>query len=260
MVFDDVALTITVTDPVLAGITGYTITATDPYGESDTHVFNFDIQMNNAPSSPITFADKIFEIGVAENYVITTNYTDPEGDSPINYSVDCSGSNGLTFTDNADETSTLAYDGSNNPGTVTCVITADDTFTNGQDTTQSFDVTFTSRPVQADGTDDATLLLGVPFTYTASAGDADCTDPDGDAVTQVAVDTGENDLTNGWLSFDDASDTFSGTPDVIGSFPITITCSDGTFTDTGTFTLTVSDNQDPVWTDIVPDPTIYIPG
>ena len=97
----------------------------------------------------------------------------------------CHGANGFTYTDNGD-TGDLDFDGSAAAGTYTCTITADDTFTNGADSSKAFDVVVNTRPVQTDPADQA-LLEGEDLNFSIAGS---CTDADTDPVTITATDSG----------------------------------------------------------------------
>ena len=70
-------------------------------------------------------------------------------------------------------------------------------------------------------------------------------DEDGDTVTYSATLSDDSALP-AWLSFDAATQTFSGTPlnDDVGSLEVTVSVSDGTLTTNDTFTLTVVNTND----------------
>ena len=73
------------------------------------------------------------------------------------------------------------------------------------------------------------------------------TDEDGDTLTYTATLEDGTALPT-WLTFDAATQTFSGTPlnDNVGTISVTVTASDGSLTASDTFTLTVvNTNDDP---------------
>ena len=57
VVFDDDAMTITITNHGAGDVIDYEITASDPFGNSAAHNFTFELQQNNPPTNPDTYDD-----------------------------------------------------------------------------------------------------------------------------------------------------------------------------------------------------------
>jgi len=106
--------------------------------------------------------------------------------------------------------------------------------------------------VQADPTDES-MLVGETFNLDVSGL---CTDPDGDTIGggtlfNTAVTLGQTTITNGWLTFASATQIFSGTPTVAGTYSIQLICEDQHgLQDTQTFDIVVDGNLPPVYTPI----------
>jgi hypothetical protein len=84
------------------------------------------------------------------------------------------------------------------------------------------------------------------------------TDPDGDAIAFTAT-LGNGDLLPAWLSFNAATRTFSGTPpaNFNGPIDLKVTASDGSLSDSGTFTLTVTPvNDAPALSNAIADQSV----
>ncbi|MEM7766864.1 MAG: putative Ig domain-containing protein, partial [Pseudomonadota bacterium] len=95
-----------------------------------------------------------------------------------------------------------------------------------------------SPPVNANDIPDQSTDAGQAFNYTIPTNTF--TDPDGDALT-LSVTLSNGAALPGWLSFNSATNTFSGTPanGDAGTVSIRVTASDGEATATDVFTLTV---------------------
>ncbi len=109
-------------------------------------------------------------------------------------------------------------------------------------------VTFNVMPVQdapiiAEQLEDVSTAEEAVFSYTLPAGAF--SDPDGDTLTLSATLSNGNPLP-GWLSFDPATQTFSGTPDDpdLGTVTVKVTASDGTDSVDALFGLTVTATDD----------------
>ncbi len=190
--------------------------------------------MNESPT--ITSADHAtFQAGTAGSFLVTTS-----AGFPVATTLTKTGAlpSGVTFTDNGSGGATIAgTPAAGTAGSYPITITA----SNGAspDATQSFTLTVIESPVITSA-DHATFTVGTAgsFTVTTSGGA-------GTTVTKTGT------LPSG-VSFTDNGNgtaTIAGTPaaGTGGSYPITITASDGVTPDaTQNFTLTV--NQPPVIT------------
>ncbi|MDQ1741215.1 MAG: large repetitive protein, partial [Pseudonocardiales bacterium] len=207
----------------------FTINADNGTAPADSQAFTLSV--NESPS--ITSADHAtFQAGSAGNFLVTT-----QAGFPVATTVSKTGAlpSGVTFTDNGNGTATIAgTPAAGTAGTYPITITA----SNGATTnaTQSFTLTVTESPVITSA-DHATFVVG-------TAGSFAVTTAGGGAGTTVSY-TGT--LPSG-VSFTPSGSgaTIAGTPaaGTGGTYPITITASDGVTPDgTQNFTLTV--NQPP---------------
>ena len=95
-------------------------------------------------------------------------------------------------------------------------------------------------PTVANPIDDQTATAGAAFNYTVPANTFNDTDA-GDTLTYAATQSDDSGLPS-WLSFDDATRTFSGTPATanVGTLEVTVTASDGIDSVGDTFDIVVS--------------------
>jgi regulation of enolase protein 1 (concanavalin A-like superfamily) len=110
---------------------------------------------------------------------------------------------------------------------------------------QTFTITVTAvndAPVLAIAIPDQTATVGVAFSYTVPLGTF--TDVDGDTLTWSTNEA------LGWLSFNAATRTFSGTPGAgdVAATTITVTGSDAALSASDSFMLTVTSNLPSGWT------------
>lgn len=107
-------------------------------------------------------------------------------------------------------------------------------------------------PVVSSPSADQTSTEDTAFSFQVAA----FTDPDGDALTYTATQANGSALP-GWLTFDAASRTFSGTPGEsdVGTVSVRVTASDGSLSSSDDFTITV--NSAPIV--VPPGPTIVDP-
>jgi hypothetical protein len=208
----------------------FTINADNGTAPADSQAFTLSV--TESPS--ITSADHAtFAAGTAGNFLVTT-----QAGFPVATTVTKTGSlpSGVTFTDNGNGTATIGgTPAAGTAGSYPITITA----SNGATTnaTQSFTLTVTEAPVitSADHTTFVTGTAGT-FTVTTSGGAGSV------AITKTgALPSGVTFTDNG-----NGTATLAGTPaaGTGGTYPITITASDGVNTDdTQNFTLTV--NQPP---------------
>jgi hypothetical protein len=224
-----------------------TLAGTPPAGSGGSYNFTINADNGTAPSdsqaftltvteSPtITSADSAsFQAGTAGNFLVTTS-----AGFPVATTLSKTGTlpSGVTFTDNGNGTATLAgTPAAGTAGSYPITITASNGASpNG---TQSFTLTVVESPVITSA-DHATFVVGTAGSFSVTTSGA--------AGTTVSY-TGT--LPSG-VSFTPSGTgaTIAGTPaaNTGGTYPITITASDGVTPDsTQNFTLTV--NQPPVIT------------
>ena len=191
-------------------------------------------------------ADQESRSDVPFTYVVPADaFTDADGD-PLTYAAVLSDGGPLpawlTF-----DPATRTFTGTPGPGdggTVHVTVTArDGTATLSDEFTLMVTVRNTA-PEVANPLADQEVTVDVPFTYVVPA-DA-FTDADGDRLTYTVVLSDGGPLP-GWLVFDPATRTFTGTPGPGdgGTVHVTVTARDGTATMSDEFTLTVTVRNTP---------------
>ena len=215
-----------------AGTAGsYPITIKASNGASPDATQSFTLTVTDSPV--ITSADHTtFVVGTAGSFTVTTT----GGTGSVAISKTGTLPSGVSFTDNGDGTATLAgTPAANTGGSYPITITASDGVT--ADDTQNFTLTVNQPPVITSADHD-TFTRGAAGSFTVT------TAPGVPAVTTI---TKTGSLPAG-VSFTDNGDgtaTIAGTPTAAGSFPITITASNGVAPDdTQAFTLTVNQAPD----------------
>ena len=227
-----------------AGIYNIRVTATDIALESAEDIFMLRVVLDNLPpqfeTNPILTAEE----GVPYSYPIRVT------DDGVNLGISITAPvlpDWLTLTDNGDGTATLAgtptwqYVGAN-PVT----LNADDGIAAPVDQSFSIDVRdVNSPPFVQNPIPDQTATQDIAFSYTfpeETFGDLDAAD----VLTYSAIISGNGPLP-AWISFDEETRTFSGTPsnDDVGSMMFDVTAQDPAGqTATTTFELTVANVND----------------
>ncbi len=211
---------------------GVMLTADD--GNGGTGSASFAITVNNVNRAPsiASIADQTVADGVL--LTVTPSASDPDGDA-------------LTFSLSGDATgasvdaNTGVFTWTPAPSDVgnhSATITAEDTGALTASASFAIDVTSSNTAPVLDPIGDKTVAEDGTLTFTASA-----TDAQGDLLFW-AIDT----LPSGAV-FDTDTGDFSWSPDFnqAGSYPVTITVSDGSLTDEESFTITVTNtNRAPV--------------
>ena len=235
------------TDPGYSGITIADVEVTvedNDRDDSDTSTTPGTRTPPPPPNTPPEMATPLVAqeatAGAAFTYVIPADaFTDADGD-PLTYAAALSDGGRLpgwlTF-DPATRTFT-GMPGPGDAGTVrVTVMVSDGTATMSYEFTLTVTVPNTP-PEVATPLADQDAPVDVPFTYGIPA-DA-FTDADGDPLTYGAA-TNNNGGLPGWLTFDPATRTFTGTPAASdsGTVRVTVTANDGTATVSDAFALQV---------------------
>ena len=221
------------------------ITVTDVAGASASDSFTVTVvNTNDAPTITSTGVTAVDEDSLY-SYSITTADVDVGDTMAITFSVSNAPStqtNFLSITDNGDGTATLSGTPVNEDvGSHVVVVTATDGA--GSTATETFTIvvadtndapTITSTHITSVDEDSA-------YSYTITA-----TDPDGNEQAVYTYDASTN---PDWLSLTDNGDgtaTLTGTPDNsdVGDHTVSFSVSDGTATDSASFTITVANTQD----------------
>lgn len=205
-----------------------------------------DITVTNADSPPVLspIADRTLDPGTM--VFVSVSGSDPDLD-PLTLSASGLPSFG-SLTDNGDGTGTitLAPSGTQAAGTWPVTVNLSD----GTSTvSQSFNVTITApagtNPPVLSPIGDQTVAEGTTANVPVTA-----TDPDGGTLTFTSSLPGFAALVGGTSSNGSASATLSMSPGYCasGTYPATISVSDGSLSDAETFSITVTDvSRPPVW-------------
>ena len=195
---------------------------------------------NTPPEVANPLADQEATAGDLFTYVIPADaFTDADG-NPLTYTVTTSDGGmlpgWLTF-----DPATRTFTGTPGPGDggpVRVTVTASDGTATVSDEFALMVTVRNTPPEVANPLADQEVMIDVPFTYVVPA-DA-FTDADGDPLTYT-VTTRDGGLLPGWLTFDAATRTFTGTPASSDSGPVfvTVTASDGTATVSDEFAVRV---------------------
>jgi Calpain family cysteine protease/Putative Ig domain len=227
------ATTATFTGTVPNGMTafGLTVTATDTSGLSVSETFNI-----TPPAAPILVAQTATTTetaGAKFTYTLASNtFTDPNG-SALTLSATLSNGTALPswLTFNA-ATATFSGTAPSTVGLTSVAVKATDAYGLSVTDTFSFSSVAPKAPILVSQTAGVSVTTGKAFSYTVAAGTF--TDPNGSALTYSAT------LSNGtalpsWLTFNAATDTFSGTPTTAGTTTVSLKVTD-------TYGLSVTEN------------------
>ncbi|MCG1215389.1 putative Ig domain-containing protein, partial [Staphylococcus epidermidis] len=204
-----------------------TVTTTDESGNSETTTFTIDVEDTTKPTVE-DIADQTQEVNT-EIDPIKIEATDNSGQAITN-KVDGL-PDGVTF----DEVTNTISGTPSKVGSYTVTVTTTDESGNSETTTFTIDVEDTSKPTVesvADQTQEVNTEIE-PIKIEA-------TDNSGQAVTNKV-----DGLPDG-VTFDETTNTISGTPSEVGSYDVTVTTTDesGNATET-TFTINVEDTTKP---------------
>ena len=223
------------------------ITATDPYGESDTHTFNLIVTANSAPSG--TIPNQIAYVGEAFSYDFAGLITDANSDA-ITYTVTNTFGISISWLSTAPsgDSSTLisGTPAVSDHGSESVRVSASD----GIDTTQvTFTITIRDVPRLNSAISDQTgAQVGHAYSYTFTSNTFVHLDSLINGYS--AVYAGSQSLSGTWLSLNSGTRTFSGTPGQtdVGDWFITLTATDSNGkTGSDTFKLTVDLNNAPTY-------------
>ncbi|WP_301560440.1 putative Ig domain-containing protein [Staphylococcus epidermidis] len=229
--FDETTNTISGT-PSEVGSYTVTVTTTDESGNSETTTFTIDVEDTTKPTVE-SVADQTQEVNT-EITPINIEATDNSGQAVTN-KVDGL-PDGVTF----DEATNTISGTPSEVGSYTVTVTTTDESGNSETTTFTIDVKDTTKPTVesiADQTQEVNTEI-TPITIESE-------DNSGQAVTNKV------DGLPAGVTFDEATNTISGTPNEVGSYTVTVTTIDesGNATET-TFTINVEDTTKPTVEDI----------
>ncbi|MGV3223108.1 putative Ig domain-containing protein, partial [Staphylococcus epidermidis] len=229
--FDEATNTISGT-PSEVGSYDITVTTTDESGNATETTFTIDVEDTTKPTVE-SIADQTQEVNT-EITPITIESEDNSGQAVTNKVEGLP--NGVTF----DEATNTISGTPSEVGSYDITVTTTDKNGNSETTTFTIDVQDTTKPTVesvADQTQEVNTEI-TPITIESE-------DNSGQTVTNK-VDGLPDDVT-----FDEATNTISGTPSKVGSYDITVTTTDesGNATET-TFTIDVEDTTKPTVEDI----------
>ncbi|UXR98943.1 putative Ig domain-containing protein [Staphylococcus epidermidis] len=224
--FDETTNTISGT-PSEVGSYTVTVTTTDESGNSETTTFTIDVEDTTKPTVE-SVADQKQEVNT-EIEPIKIEATDNSGQGVTNKVEGLP--DGVTF----DETTNTISGTPNEVGSYTVTVTTTDESGNATETTFTIDVEDTTKPTVesiADQTQEINTEIE-PIKIEA-------TDNSGQAVTNKV------DGLPAGVTFDETTNTISGTPSKVGSYDITVTTTDESGnSETTTFTINVEDTTKP---------------
>ncbi len=229
--FDEATNTISGT-PSEVGSYDITVTTTDESGNATETTFTIDVEDTTKPTVE-DITDQTQEVNT-EITPIKIEARDNSGQTVTN-KVDGL-PDGVTF----DEATNTISGTPSEVGSYTVTVTTTDESSNATETTFTIDVEDTTKPTVEDIADQ-TQEVNTEITPIK----IEATDNSGQAVTNKV-----DGLPDG-VTFDEATNTISGTPSEVGSYDITVTTTDENGnSETTTFTIDVEDTTKPMVEDI----------
>jgi phage-related protein len=243
--FDPTTRTFSGTPPVdYTGSLRFKVTADDGSFSTSTTFTLAVSPVNDAPAIAMPIADQMAAEAVSWSFQVPDNtFFDIDGDS-VTYRAALSDGSALPSW-LAFDAATRTFSGTpplNQPGTLDLTVTTSDGSLDVSDTFRLTIAPVNDAPVLTGLIADQTVSEEAAWAFKVPAGTF--TDADSDLTYTATLADGSGLLS--WLSFDAATQTFSGTPpqDYTGAVDLKIVASDGALTASDTFTLTVTPVND----------------
>ena len=227
------------------------VTATDFEGNAvvDTFDITVDNPVNSAPTLDNAIADQATDEDTVFNFVVPANtFSDPDAGDTLTYSATLSGGGALPswLVFNPGLQAFSGAPTNDEVGSIDIEVTATDG--GGLTTTDTFTLTVSNTndaPILDNVVADQVATEDTAFTFVVPANTF--SDPDvGDTLTYSATLVGGAALPS-WLTFNAATQTFSGTPtnDEVGNIDVEVVATDsGILSASDVFTLTVNNTND----------------
>ncbi len=223
-----------------------TITATDDASHEAS--LTYIINVTDVNEVPTTVALSATAINENSDGVVIGDLSTTDVDAGDTHTYTLSGDDAASFEIVNGQLKLKAGVSANYETQSTYAVTVTSTDSGGLTKSQDFTVTINDindAPTLTTALLDQSNNEDSAFSFTIPSGTFN--DEDGDNLTYTATLSDDSALPS-WLSFDAATQTFTGTPlnGDVGSIEVTVTASDGTLSTTDTFTLTVvNTNDDP---------------
>ena len=221
-----------------------TISAADDADHSASLTYTINVTNVNETPTAISLSASAIDENSAGAVIGDLTTTDVDADDTHTYTL--SGTDAASFEVVGGQLKLISSASANFETKSSYSVTVTSSDAGGLTNSQDFSVTvndINDAPTLANAIADQSQNEDAAFSFVIPANTFN--DEDGDTVTYSATLSDDSALP-AWLSFDAATQTFSGTPlnDNVGSLEVKVIASDGTLTTNDTFTLTVVNTND----------------